>query len=98
MSPHDGQQKVRRFKLLIYILVSCWICLHLQLFWTHQDIFQFDVSVHQTLTVQEADPLHHVQGDLKSLSQRQTGLAERHETKPELILVFVLNSKLSCFM
>lgn len=41
---------------------------------THQDVLELDVSVQEALAVQEADPLHHVQGDLQPLSERQTSL------------------------
>ena len=41
---------------------------------THQDVLQLDVSVQQTLAVQEADALHHVQSHLEPLLQRQTSL------------------------
>lgn len=37
----------------------------------HQNVLQLDVSVQEPLTVQEADPLHHVQSDLEPLLQRQ---------------------------
>lgn len=37
----------------------------------HQNVLQLDVSVQETLTVQEADPFHHVQSDLETLLQRQ---------------------------
>lgn len=36
---------------------------------TYQNIFQFYVSVQKALTMQEADPLHHVESNLKSLPQ-----------------------------
>ncbi len=42
----------------------------------HQNVLQLDVAVQETLTVQEPNPLHHVQSDLKTLLQRQTGLRE----------------------
>lgn len=44
---------------------------------THQNIFQLNVSVQEALAVQEADPLHHVQGDLKPLLKRQTSLEDK---------------------
>lgn len=34
----------------------------------------------EALTVEEADPLHHIQSDLKSLPQRQTSLTETTRT------------------
>lgn len=38
----------------------------------------------EALAVQEADPLHHVQGDLKPLLKRQTSLKElkKNQNKP----------------
>lgn len=41
---------------------------------THQDVLELDVPVQESLAVQEADPLHHVQGDLQPLPEHQTRL------------------------
>lgn len=40
---------------------------------THKDVFEFDVAVYQTLGVEIADTLDHVDGDLYALRPRKSG-------------------------
>lgn len=73
-SPPDGQEEESRFEQLLYFGSHLHMFLNkrfdVQLVRTYQNIFQFYVSVHESLAVQEANPLHHVQSDLKPLPQR----------------------------
>ena len=41
---------------------------------TYEHVLELDVAVHEALTVQEADALHHVDGHLQARQPRQVGL------------------------
>lgn len=56
-SPTSHDRKVRAVQLSTSTAGSLFN-------WSHQNIFQLDVSVDEALTVQEPDPLHHIEGDL----------------------------------
>lgn len=40
----------------------------------YQDVFEFDIPVHQALAVQVPDPFHHIQGNLQPWLQFQPSL------------------------
>lgn len=53
----------------------------------HQDVLQLDVAMQETLTVQKANTLHHIQSDQKTLLQGQTRLRERQIIINDLLYI-----------
>lgn len=55
--------------------------------------------MHEALAVQEPDPLHHIQGDLQPLSERQTSLVnpkkKRKEKETQSFRFVVLSQELT---